>query len=184
VIEILAIAMMWIAVGFIYCNALEWAVHKYVLHRFGKKKDSVWRFHWQHHASSRKNTFRDFRWEGLSLHRDKEFWSIVVLLVLHIPTIWISPVLFFTLVWRGLDYYRVHKKSHDNGSWAKKHVPWHWDHHMGPKAAIEANWCVTYPLFDYIMGTRVKYFETKKYYLDVARHSVKRLREMKNEKAL
>lgn len=183
-IEVLAIAVLWILAGIVYCNALEWLVHKYVLHRLGKKKDSVWRFHWSHHKSSRQNIFKDCRWKDLPLYEDREFWGIVGLLIIHIPTAWVSPVFFFTLMWRAFDYYRVHKKAHDNEEWAKKHVPWHWDHHMGPKAAIEANWCVTYPLFDYIMGTRVKYFETKKYYLDFTKRSIKRLREIKNEKVV
>ena len=178
----LSIAIFWISIGFIYCNGLEWLVHKYFLHKLGKKKESILRFHWSHHKDSRKNKFKDLRWDNLPLYKDKEFWGIVGLLILHIPTMWLSPVLFFTLVWRAFDYYRVHKKAHDNEGWAKKHLPWHWDHHMGPKKAIEANWCVTFPLFDYIMKTRVKYFGTNRYYLDVARYSVSELRKMKNEK--
>lgn len=35
----------------------------------------------------------------------------------------------------------------------KKRIPWHYDHHMTSNQ--NANWCVTKPWFDYIMGTRV-----------------------------
>jgi len=107
---------------------------------------------------------------------------MIALLVAHTPTWWISPVFFITLVWRALDYYRVHKKSHEDQEWAKNYVPWHWDHHMGPREAANANWCVTFPLFDYIMGTRVKYYGTKKYYLDVAKKSSRALRKIKDGK--
>jgi hypothetical protein len=36
--------------------------------------------------------------------------------------------------------------------WAKKRIPWHYDHHMN--TIQDANWCVTRPWFDYLMGTR------------------------------
>lgn len=35
----------------------------------------------------------------------------------------------------------------------KKRIPWHYDHHMNSNQ--DANWCVTRPWFDYVMGTRV-----------------------------
>ena len=141
-IEVLAIAILWILAGIVYCNALEWLVHKYVLHGFGKKKDSVWRFHWSHHKSSRQNTFKERRWDDLPLYEDREFWGIVGLLIIHIPTAWISPVFFFTLMWRAFDYYRVNKKVHDKEEWAKKKVQWYWDDDLGPGKGIEGNWCV------------------------------------------
>jgi hypothetical protein len=34
-----------------------------------------------------------------------------------------------------------------------KKIPWHYDHHMNSNQ--DANWCVTKPWFDYILGTRV-----------------------------
>ncbi|ERS10046.1 MULTISPECIES: hypothetical protein [Marinobacter] len=36
----------------------------------------------------------------------------------------------------------------------KKAIPWHYNHHMNTNQ--DANWCVTRPWFDYIMGTRIK----------------------------
>jgi sterol desaturase/sphingolipid hydroxylase (fatty acid hydroxylase superfamily) len=35
----------------------------------------------------------------------------------------------------------------------KRTIPWHYDHHMNSNQ--DANWCVTRPWFDYVMGTRV-----------------------------
>ena len=60
-------------------------------------------------------------------------------------------------------YYYVHVKSHMDVKWAKKWIPWHYDHHMGGK---EANWGVLLPLIDKILGTRVYYIGTSKYYRD------------------
>lgn len=39
--------------------------------------------------------------------------------------------------------------------WAKKHVPWHYDHHMGKNQ--DANWGVTTDWVDKLLGTRIKY---------------------------
>ena len=39
-----------------------------------------------------------------------------------------------------------------------------------------------FPLFDYIMGTRVKYFDTEEYYLDFAKRSCEELKDLENEK--
>ena len=159
--------LLWVAAGFVYCSALEWFVHKYLLHGLGKKKNSFWAFHWSgHHKESRKNNFKDPRWDSIPLHKDKEFLGIVLLTILHIPAFWLSPAFYLTLVWRAFKYYRVHKKSHESEEWAKQNVPWHWDHHMGPRKAVEANWCVTSPFFDNLMGTRVKYYLTTEYFLN------------------
>jgi len=45
---------------------------------------------------------------------------------------------------------------------------WH-DHHMGPNQ--EANWCVTQPWFDYVMGTRELYAGTPREARDWGRHN-------------
>ena len=57
-------------------------------------------------------------------------------------------------------YYRVHKRAHRDPSWAREHLPWHYDHHMGPNQ--DANWCVTWPWFDWVMGTREHYVGTER----------------------
>ena len=64
-------------------------------------------------------------------------------------------VAWATVVWSAFDYYRKHKRSHEDPEWAREHLPWHYDHHMGRDQ--NANWCVTHPFFDYVMGTRKEY---------------------------
>ena len=51
------------------------------------------------------------------------------------------------------NYYYIHRRAHLEPDWAKRKIPWHYDHHMNSNQ--DANWCVTKPWFDYVMGTRV-----------------------------
>ena len=55
----------------------------------------------------------------------------------------------------------------------REHLPWHYDHHMGPNQ--EANWCVTRPWFDYVMGTREPYVGTLRESGDRARHATRKI---------
>lgn len=154
--------MIGFPIGMLYSNAGEWFIHKYVLHNIGKNKKSFWSFHWhEHHREARRNDHVDpnykrsiFGWNPQS----KELVGIVGLGLVHAPLLPIAP--FFTLaVWySGYHYYKVHKKAHTDPEWARKHLPWHVDHHMGPDQ--NQNWCVSYPWFDHIMGTRHPYVMT------------------------
>lgn len=65
------------------------------------------------------------------------------------------------------NYYRVHKRSHLDPEWGYKYLPWHYDHHMAPDQ--DKNWCVTFPLWDYVMGTRLVYKGTEREKIDIAR---------------
>jgi len=51
----------------------------------------------------------------------------------------------------------MHQKAHQDVEWAKKYMPWHYDHHMGRNQ--HANWGVTTAFWDLIMGTREKYYD-------------------------
>ena len=80
--------MIGIPVGLLYANAVEWLVHRYVLHGPGKNPDSFWRFHWaEHHKNSRKNNMYDadyeksiFDWNA----RGKEAFGIACMGALHV----------------------------------------------------------------------------------------------------
>ena len=61
--------VLGLALGLLHANAVEWLVHKYVLHGLGKQKGSLFRFHWaQHHRIARKNAMHDKSYEA-------PFWS-------------------------------------------------------------------------------------------------------------
>jgi hypothetical protein len=42
-----------------------------------------------------------------------------------------------------------------DANWAKRYLPWHYAHHLGN--IEDGNWCITWPLFDFLMGTKRKY---------------------------
>jgi hypothetical protein len=145
-----------IALGLLHANAVEWLTHKYVLHGLGRKKGSLWRFHWaQHHRIARKNGMFDksyeepfWRWSA----RGKEIAGIVGLAAVHLPLFKIAPFFTAAVLFSSGNYLYRHRKAHVNVEWGKKHMPHHYDHHMGPNQ--DANWCVSYPWFDWLLGTR------------------------------
>ena len=148
------VEISFVFIAILYSNFIEWAFHKYILHGLGKKRSSFWNFHWgEHHLSATRHQFRD----------QTVYWKEIIALlgggVIHLPIVWFAPWAYGTLILCGVNYYRVHRKSHLDPEWARRKLPWHWDHHMG--ANQDLNWCVTWPLFDWVMGTRRTYFRGK-----------------------
>ena len=142
-----------------YSHVLEWVLHKYVLHGLGKNKKSPWASHWhKHHRSSRQNDHYDgdYKKGFFDLTVRSEILGLSILSLVHIPLIFVSPIFYTTLVICAIRYYLIHKKSHLDTEWAKKHLPWHYDHHMGTNQ--DANWGVTTDWIDRLLGTRIKYF--------------------------
>lgn len=154
--------MLGIPIALLYANATEWVVHKYILHGLGKEKDSFWSFHWhEHHKHARKAGGYDFDYEQPlgNNPQGKEAITLTALVSTHLPLLPIAPFFYGTLVYSAINYYRKHKKSHEDPQWARENLPWHYDHHMGPNQ--DANWCVTRPWFDILMGTREPYVGTE-----------------------
>jgi len=151
--------MLGIPLGLLYANAGEWLIHKYVLHGIGKNKKSFWNFHWnEHHRASRKHGFKDPDYERpvFGLHaQGKEALGLAGLVALHLPLLPVAPYFTATVCYSAINYYFKHKRAHLDPEWAKQHLKHHYDHHMGIEQ--DANWCVTRPWFDWIMGTRIDY---------------------------
>jgi hypothetical protein len=154
--------MIGFPIGVAFSNAFEWYAHKYILHgvpRHGQARYSPvpknMKSHWAHHKLVRTEGYYDEAYnEGLSHWRTRN--EVASLLVLTAGTSLLLPVApFFVLgtYYSAGRYYYVHRRSHLDPEWAKKNIPWHYDHHMNSNQ--DANWCVTRPWFDYIMGTRV-----------------------------
>ena len=150
-------------VGLVLANGFEWVAHKFILHgthRSGKPRYSPvphsMKSHWAHHREVVKQDFHDDGYvEGISNWRTKnEIISLAVVAsaagLIFYP---ISKGMSAAAVYSACNYYYVHRRSHLQPDWAKKTIPWHYDHHMN--ANQDANWCVTKPWFDYVMGTRV-----------------------------
>lgn len=153
--------MIGIPLGLLYSNAGEWIIHKHLLHGRGKDKRSFWSFHWhEHHRESRRNDMFDRQYVRSLLSwqaQSKEALALAVVAAAHVPLFPVAPFFTATVWYSTWRYYRVHKKAHLDSEWARQHVPWHYDHHMGKDQNL--NWCVTHPFFDYVMGTRKRYFE-------------------------
>ena len=155
--------MLGIPLGLLYANAGEWFIHKHVLHGLGKKRDSIWNFHWHdHHRACRQHGHVDPGYSNKVLSwnaQAKEATALVAVGAAHAPLLPVAP--FFTAtVWYSMyNYYKVHKRAHRDPEWARNNLPWHYDHHMGRDQ--DQNWCVTRPWFDLIMGTRVPYVGTE-----------------------
>lgn len=154
--------MLGFPIALIFANGFEWYAHKYLLHgvpRQGQPRYSpvptTMKSHWAHHKLVRTQGYYDEGYvEGWSNWRTRN--EIKSLLALTAGTTLLFPVApFFTLgtYYAAGRYFYVHRRSHIDPEWGKKAIPWHYDHHMNSNQ--DANWCVTRPWFDYIMGTRV-----------------------------
>jgi hypothetical protein len=165
-----------IPIGLVCANVSEWLIHKHVLHGLGRKRESFWSFHWhRHHRNARQTGGGDpdytkpllRGWNGQS----KEAAGLVASAVLLAPIAPFAPFFYATMAWSALNYYRKHKRAHLDPEWAREHLPWHYDHHMGPNQ--HANWCVTRPWMDIVMGTRIPYVGTERERVDLARRAAK-----------
>lgn len=155
--------MLGFPIALLIANGVEWYTHKYVLHGRKKKQGGrasplprLMQDHWTHHKTVRQQDYRDDMYKlpygAGHQHRDDEVNGLVALCIVGSITAPITP--FFTLgvYYSAWNYHRTHRLSHLDPEWGKRHAPWHYDHHMN--ADQDANWCVTKPWFDYLMGTR------------------------------
>lgn len=148
--------MIGIPVGLLYANAGEWLLHKYILHGRGRNPKSWWSFHIHEHHLAASNTggrdpaYEKWRWQLDA--QTKEVLALGLAVVSHLPLLPVAPFFTGAVMYSIGRYYVVHKKAHLDLEWAREHLPWHVDHHLGPDP--DCNWCVTWPLFDHIMGTR------------------------------
>ena len=145
-----------ILVGFLYANLFEWIWHKYVFHGLGKKRNSRFRSHWRkHHSKVRRSGYYDldYKFTGITDDPMREVFELFIASLVHVPLFFIFPYFAGYLWVHSAMYFMIHRKSHLDPQWAKKWVPWHYDHHMGKNQ--DANWCVTFPFWDYILGTRL-----------------------------
>lgn len=149
--------MIGIPLGLLAANGVEWVMHKQVLHGWGRKRGTFWAFHFhEHHRLVRANDFYDPNYTRFPLGphaQGKEAWALIAGAVVATPMMPVAPLFVGTLWYSAGNYYYKHKKAHMNPDWGRKHLQWHYDHHMGRNP--NANWCVTKPWFDYIMGTRI-----------------------------
>lgn len=139
--------------GMFLGNVYEYFLHRHILHGLGKRKKSYFSSHWhKHHRIARRNNFYDFSYKNIfsiNSNAKKELINIGILAVLNFPLYFLSPAIYFGLIFHAGLYFVIHRYSHLNPVWAKKYLPWHWEHHLGKDQ--DKNWCVTFPLTDQII---------------------------------
>lgn len=149
--------------GLVVANGFEWFAHKYILHgihrkgqsRYSSVPDSM-RSHWEHHREVRKTDFLDHGYvDGLKNWRTRnEVGSLVIVAsVFGLAFYPFSKGMTLATLYSAGNYYYIHRRAHLEPDWAMKKIPWHYDHHMNSNQ--DANWCVTKPWFDYVLGTRL-----------------------------
>lgn len=168
--------MIGIPLGLVYANASEWLIHKYLLHGRGRKPGSWWSFHiHEHHLAASQLDMRDpayDRWRWRLDAQTREAIALAAAAAVQIPLIPVAPFFAATVLYSIGNYYRVHKKAHLDPAWAREHLPWHVDHHMGPDP--DKNWCVTKPWFDRILGTREPWVGTPQEAEQLAKQAAKK----------
>lgn len=149
--------------GLVVANGFEWIAHKYILHGVHQKGQERYspipenmKSHWEHHRIVRKTAFYDHGYvEGLANWRTKnEIVSLATVTAVFMPLFYpVSKGMSLAVLYSACNYYYIHRRAHLEPDWAKRKIPWHYDHHMNSNQ--DANWCVTKPWFDYILATRV-----------------------------
>jgi len=156
--------LVQVGVGVIYSQLMEWGLHRYLLHGVGKRRKSLFSFHFhEHHRAARMNLGFDAMYERpleAWSAAGKEWLSLLGLLVLHIPLVGLLPWFVGTALLYGAYYYVMHRHAHLDPDWCRKRLPWHYAHHMGPDQ--DKNWGVTTAWVDRALGTREIYVGTPK----------------------
>ena len=104
--------------------------------RWEKKRQSFWAYHLhEHHAVCISHSMLDPGYRKLTLTtwntQSKELLVLAGFVLLHAPIFLIFP-LFTSVVYASLAlYYYKHRKAHLDPVWARRHLRWHYEHHLG-----------------------------------------------------
>ena len=119
------------------------------------KGRSRFKFHWKHPGIARKNDNLDPDYKLKVFHN--ETYITLAAIILHTPLVFVYPPFALTAIAYAAAYMVLHRMSHTYVDFFKKWMPWHYEHHMGKNQ--NANWCVLFPMMDYIMGTRERWLK-------------------------
>jgi len=168
--------MIGIPLGLLYANAVEAMFHRHVLHGIGKDPKSFWAFHWnEHHREARRDGFHDRHYRTrpwLGWHpQTKERLGAALAVLVHLPLAPVAPFFVATIAVCGAWFAVLHQRAHLDPAWARAHLPWHYDHHMGPDQ--DKNWGIAFDWYDRLAGTRVPYAGTEREARDDARRAAR-----------
>ena len=143
--------MFGFIVGFLYGSLLEYVIHRYVFHKLGRKKKSLWSYHLKgHHVLSRKNNFMDLTESNI------ESIGMFLLILIHVPLFFLNFGAWLGVTLYALAFKYLHGYQHKHPEFTKKYMKWHWEHHMKDP---NKNFGVVVPWMDYFFGTRKKYLD-------------------------
>lgn len=143
--------MFGFIIGFLYGSLLEYVIHRFVFHKLGHKKKSMWSYHLKgHHVLSRKNNFVDLTESNI------ESVGMFLLILIHVPLFFVSFGTWLGITLYALAFKYLHGYQHKHPEFTKKYMKWHWDHHM---KSPNKNFGVVVPWMDYLFGTRKKYLD-------------------------
>ena len=138
--------MFGFIIGFLYGSLLEYVIHRFVFHKLGHKKKSMWSYHLKgHHVLSRKNNFVDLTESNI------ESVGMFLLILIHVPLFFVSFGAWLGITLYALAFKYLHGYQHKHPEFTKKYMKWHWDHHM---KSPNKNFGVVVPWMDYLFGTR------------------------------
>lgn len=152
----------------------EWATHKYLLHGLGRDTRSRFAFHFhEHHQAVRRHGGYDPAYEGpvwRTPTQSREAIGLAAVALAHAPLFPVAP--FYTsTIWYCLHRYRrQHRRAHLDPAWARDHLPWHYDHHMGDQ---DKNFGVVWSWVDVIAKTREVFVGTDKERAGHAKHAAR-----------
>lgn len=123
--------------GIAVANAFEWVAHKYILHVCNVRQPHIpyesMESHWAHHREVRKQQFHDDCYvEGVGNWRTKnELISLAVVATVSSAIFYpFSKGMALAARYSAGNYYYIHRRAHLEPDWAKRKIPWHYDHHM------------------------------------------------------
>ena len=143
--------MLGIPIGLAVFGCGEWMIHKYLLHGGSR----LLGFHFaEHHRAARGHGGYDPAYEGpvwSSNTQRRESIGLTLVGLAHAPLFAVAPFYTSTIWYCLLRYRRDHRRAHLDPGWARDHLPWHYDHHMGDQ---HQNFGVSWSWFDVLVGTR------------------------------
>ncbi len=143
--------MLGFVLGFLYGSFLEYMIHRFVFHKLGHKKKSIWSYHIKgHHVLSRRNNFIDLT------ESKAESIGMLFLVLIHLPLVYMSFGAWIGVTLYAIFFKVLHGVQHRNPEFTKKYMKWHWDHHM---KSPNKNFGVVVPWMDYLFLTRKKYHD-------------------------
>ena len=140
--------MLGFIIGFLYGSLLEYVIHRFVFHKLGHKKKSMWAYHLRgHHVLSKKNNFVDLTESQI------ESVGMMLLILVHTPLFFVSFEAWLGVTLYALAFKYLHSFQHKHPEFTKKYMKWHWDHHMknpNENYGVVATWS------DWLFRTRKK----------------------------